>query len=168
VSENVVPLVRPPVRQATVVQAGIDETFEFFVGRLAEWWPLDPFSYGGRERISRLELERRSGGTVIEYWHDGTRHEWGTLLDWDPPFGFTMTWNITGHPTEVELRFTDEDSSGTRVEVMHRGWDKLTPEELTAACALPGGYAGGAFNTGWARILASLTSAIAVIRSEQG
>jgi hypothetical protein len=32
----------------------------------------------------------------------------------------------------------------------HRGWEKLTDEQLAKDCALPGGYAGGSFDQGWA------------------
>jgi hypothetical protein len=71
-----------------------------------------------------------------------------------------MTWNITGHPTEVELRFDRQEADVTVVVVEHRGWERLTAAELRAACALPGGYDGGAFTTGWAHILASFTTMI--------
>jgi hypothetical protein len=160
VTDNVLAFDRPPVRQTTIVRAGVEETFEVFVGRLAHWWPLDPFSYGGSDRVARISVERRVGGRLIEHWHDGTAREWGTLLAWRPPHGFTMTWNITGHPTEVELRFDPKEADVTMVVVEHRGWERLTAAELSAACALPGGYDGGAFKAGWAQILASLTTMI--------
>lgn len=153
---EVLEFARPPVRQSTVVRAARERTFDVFVDRLAEWWPLDPFSYGGSAKIARISVDRRAGGAVIEHWHDGTTREWGRLLDWRPPDGLTMTWNITGRPTEVELRFLALPDDSTRVELEHRGWDRLSPEELVAACALPGGYAGGAFDEGWATILGAL------------
>ena len=159
-TDNVVAFTRPPIRQTTTVRAGVEETFEVFVGRLAQWWPLDPFSYGGSGRIAHVSVERRVGGRLVEHWHDGTAHEWGTLLEWRPPHGFTMTWNITGRPTEVELRFDPEEFDVTTVVVEHRGWDELTEAELSAACALPGGFDGGAFDIGWARILTSLATMI--------
>jgi hypothetical protein len=158
-NEKILAFARPPVRQTTLVNASIESTFDIFVERLAEWWPLDPFSFGGSERIARVSLETRAGGRVVEHWHDGTTRSWGTLLEWMPPYGFTMTWEITGHPTVVEFRFSDEDK-GTRVQVEHRGWDTLTPEELSAACALPGGYEGGAFNIGWSLILAAFAASV--------
>ncbi len=78
----------------------------------------------------------------------------------EPPLGFTTTWNITGHPTEIELRFSSMGDE-TLVEVEHRGWDALTLDELSAACALPGGYSGGAFQIGWTTILDGLSMSIA-------
>ncbi|GAA4557443.1 SRPBCC domain-containing protein [Pseudonocardia xishanensis] len=145
-------LVRPPIRRTVEVAADREKTFRVFVDRLAEWWPLDPFSRGGSARIAAVSVDRRVGGTVTEHWHDGTTHDWGTLLAWDPPAGLTMTWTITGTPTEVELRFTEADGR-TLVDLEHRGWDRLGPAELGEDCAVPGGYTGGAFTRGWATIL---------------
>jgi hypothetical protein len=56
----------------------------------------------------------------------------------------------------VELRFIEFEPELTRVEVEHRGWEKLSDQQLIAACALPGGYVGGAFTKGWATILDGL------------
>ena len=151
---------RPPVRQSTTVAATRAHTFETFTGRLAQWWPLDPFSFGGSEQIRMVTIEPRVAGDVVEHWHDGSQRVWGTLLTWDPPAGFSMTWNVTGEPTEVELRFVELEYRLTRVDLEHRGWERLTSAQLEAACALPGGYAGGAFNEGWARILAAFEESI--------
>jgi len=150
---NVVALERPPVRQSTLVRSGLAHTFEVFVREIGSWWPLQPFSMG-EARIRSVTFERALGGRVYETWDDDSEHDWGTVLGWNPPHGFSMTWNVTGTPTEVELRFTAEADARTRVEVEHRGWDRLTEAQLAQACALPGGYLGGSFNEGWSRILA--------------
>lgn len=144
---------RPPVRQSMTVAATRAHTFHTFTSRIAEWWPLDPFSYGGFARIVTVTLDPRCGGEVVEHWHDGTARPWGTLLAWDPPARFCMSWDVTGEPTEVELRFVEIEERVTRVDLEHRGWERLTPEQVRAACALPGGYEGGAFNLGWTTIL---------------
>jgi hypothetical protein len=47
-----------------------------------------------------------------------------------------------------------------RVTVGHRGWERLTEEQLAEDCALPGGYPGGAYREGWARILGALAATI--------
>lgn len=158
VDDNVLAFERPPVRQSIEVRSGIAHTFEVFVREIASWWPLHPFSYG-TTRIRAVTFEQQLGGRVYEIWDDGTQHDWGDLLDWRPPKGFTMTWTITGTPTEVSLRFTRLTPGLTRVDVEHRGWDRLTEDELKAACALPDGYRGGAFHHGWAHILRCLAPA---------
>ena len=149
---NVVPMTRPPIRQSIMVPSNREHTFEVFTGRLAEWWPLVPFSSNG-ERVQTVTLDPKDGGRVVEIWDDGTEIEWGELLEWSPPERFCMTWNITGTPTEVEIEFTEVAAGLTRVELEHRGWENLSEAELAADCGVPGGYYGGAFNTGWSHIL---------------
>jgi hypothetical protein len=73
-----------------------------------------------------------------------------------------MSWLGTPAPTEVELSFVELGPSLTRVVVAHRGWEALTPEQLSEDCALPGGYTGGAYSAGWTRILAALAQAVEV------
>jgi len=156
VTGEVLAFERPPVRQSVLIGSTVEHTFEVFVREIAAWWPLDPFSFGGRSRIQTVSVDRRIGGRVVEHWYDGSERGWGTVLDWRAPAGFAMTWNVTGEPTEVELRFSAVGPARTRVEVEHRGWEKLDEEQLAAACALPGGYSGGAFAQGWATILVGL------------
>jgi uncharacterized protein YndB with AHSA1/START domain len=149
---------RPPVRQSTLVRSSVEHTFDVFVREIGSWWPVQPFSFNP-SRVRRVTFERALGGRVYETWDDGSEHEWGRVLEWRPPERFRMTWNITGAPTEVELRFTAESPDRTRVDLEHRGWDKLSVEQLSRACALPGGYLGGSFLAGWTRILGHLADA---------
>lgn len=158
-ADVVVPLRRPPIRQSTVVASSAAHTFSVFTRRLAEWWPLTPFSYGG-DRVRHVSVEERVGGDVSEVWDDGTTVSWGEVLEWAPPTALTMTWNITGTPTEVALRFVPLAPSLTRVDLEHRGWERLSDAELDRDCALPGGYNGGAFQTGWTEILGRLRTAV--------
>jgi uncharacterized protein YndB with AHSA1/START domain len=156
---TVTALRRPPVRQSTLVRSDIQHTFSVFVREIGTWWPVRPFSVG-TDRVRQVTLEQRDGGRVFETWTDGSTHDWGTLLQWEPPSRFVMTWNLTGAPTEVELRFAALGPQLTRVSVEHRGWEALSEADLAKACALPGGYLGGSFNTGWARILGCLVAAV--------
>lgn len=153
---DVIPLRRPPIRQATLVRSDIDHTFEVFVRTIGVWWPVQPFS-AGQEKVRDVTVEPRRGGRVYETWQDGTVVTWGELLAWDPPNGFTMSWTGTPAPTEVELRFTVLGPALTRVAVEHRGWEALNDAQLAQDCALPGGYTGGAYATGWETILRSFT-----------
>ena len=155
---TVTPLRRPPIRQSTLVRSGAEHTFFTFVRTLDRWWPLQPFS-SGQERVRTVTFEERLGGRIYETWDNGTTVEWGDVVGWDPPRQFAMTWNLTPVPTEVELRFDALGPALTRVTLEHRGWEALTEEQLAEACALPGGYAGGAYVEGWAMILARFTAA---------
>lgn len=106
-TDNVLAFERPPVRQSTIVRAGVEETFEVFVGRLAQWWPLDPFSYGGGDRVAHISVERRVGGRLIEHWHDGTAREWGTLLAWRPAFTTGWAHILASFTTMIESNLKD-------------------------------------------------------------
>jgi hypothetical protein len=149
---------RPPVRQSTLVRSDRQHTFDTFVHTVGAWWPVSPFS-AGRDQVRKITFERCTGGRVYETWQDGTEVDWGELLVWEPPKRFVMSWNQTPVLTEVELTFAELGPSLTRVAVEHRGWEALTDEELAEDCALPGGYASGAYHEGWASILNCLTAA---------
>jgi hypothetical protein len=151
---------RPPVRQATLVRAGVEHTFSTFVATIGAWWPVQLFS-AGQDRVRDVTLERRPGGRVYETWHDGTEVDWGTVTAWQPPGRFVMTWTGTPAPTEVEFTFTALGPALTRVAVEHRGWEALTEEQLSQDCALPGGYTSGAYSVGWQRILGTFEHTIA-------
>lgn len=152
----VVMLATPPVRRSTTVRAGIDRTFDVFVRDLGAWWPLDPYSLGGSARVRDLRVEQRVGGRVEEVWDDGTTRTWGELAAWDPPHGFTMSWLVTPVATEVELTFRALGPGLTRVDVEHRGWERLSAEQLTASSIDPDGYVGGSYHRGWGVILGEL------------
>lgn len=164
---TVTALRRPPVRQSTVVRSDVRHTFDAFVRTIGAWWPVPQFS-AGQDRVRDVTFERRAGGRVYETWDDGTQVDWGTLRAWEPPERFVMSWTMTRIATEVELRFTALGPALTRVAVEHRGWEALTEQQLSEACALPGGYAGGAFDRGWSRILACFAAAAVAEPAPEG
>lgn len=149
---TVTALRRPPVRQSVLVRSDQRHTFDTFVDTIGIWWPVTPFS-AGKDRVRDMTFERRLGGRVFETWQDGTEVDWGEVLVWEPPARFVITWNLAAAVTEVELTFAALGPALTRVAVEHRGWEQLTDEELARDCALEGGYLGGAYREGWARIL---------------
>jgi Activator of Hsp90 ATPase homolog 1-like protein len=156
---SVTPLERPPVRQSVNIRSELGHTFQTFVNRMRAWWPVEPFS-AGKQRVEQITVEQRQGGRVYETWDDGTVVDWGELLVWDPPNRFVMTWSETPRPTEVEIAFTGLGPAVTRVTIVHRGWEKLTEEELQRDCALPGGYRSGGYSVGWRQILDCLATAL--------
>jgi hypothetical protein len=156
---DAVPLRRPPVRQATTVRSDVGHTFDTFVRTIGAWWPVVPFSRG-EGRVRDVTLEQRVGGRVYETWDDGTESDWGEILAWERPAGFTMTWLLFAEPTEVELAFRPLGPALTRVTVEHRGWERLSDAQLAQDCALRGGYLGGAVTAGWDRILTTFASAL--------
>jgi hypothetical protein len=143
---------RPPISRATLVRSDVEHTFDVFVRTIGEWWPVRPLSIG-QDKVASVTFERHEGGRVYETWADGREETWGRVLAWDPPAGFAMTWEVLPAVTEVELSFKSLGPALTRVELTHRGWERLTDEQLAAATTLAGGY-----GAGWERVLAALTA----------
>ena len=148
-----------PIRQTVVVARPVAEAFALFTDRLDTWWPLETHSiaadtFENRVTAESITFEKRAGGRVLERMSDGTEAAWGALLAWEPPHRFVMTWNPTLEErpdTEVELRFTDAGGGRTRIDLEHRGWERLGPDAGKRT-----GY-----NEGWAALLERFTAVCA-------
>ena len=134
-----------PVEQSITVRSGIEHTFDVFVRRFHEWWPTHTHSLG-LERVQRVVVEEQVGGRVYEVWDDGTERTWGTVLVFDHPRRFRITWDIAAG-TEVEVTFRSLGPALTRVDLEHSGWERLTADQLAAATRR------GSYHEGWAKIL---------------
>ena len=74
-----------------------------------------------------VALEPRLGGRIYERGTDGTEHEWGEITVWEPPERLGYLWHLLrdrADATDVEISFRAH-GSGTRVEIEHRGWERL-------------------------------------------
>jgi uncharacterized protein YndB with AHSA1/START domain len=112
---------------------GPERAFEVFTQRMGEWWPLQTHSIAEDKAVG-IRFEGWVGGKVFEVVDDGTEWEWAFVLAWDPPHRLVLAWHPTPEPavsTEVEIRFNAIEG-GTRVELEHRGWERLGDLALTA------------------------------------
>ena len=114
------------LRKSITVARPVEDAFRLYTEGIATWWPLRTHSVAGEEAETCV-LEPRRGGRLYERTSAGEEHEWGTVLVWDPPHRLVHTW----HPgrdedsaQEIEIRFAP-DGAGTRVELVHTGWEKL-------------------------------------------
>jgi hypothetical protein len=140
-----------PVEQAITVRSGIEHTFDVFVRRLDRWWPTNTHSLG-LDLVERVVFEEQVGGRVYEVQRDGTEATWGTVLAFDRPERFRMSWDIQ-KGTEVEVRFRALGPALTRVELEHAGWDRLHLDDLAATTRR------GSYDEGWSKILALFLTA---------
>lgn len=131
-----------PLRRTVVVARPPAEAFAIFTERFGEWWPRDRFSIHQADAIA-CGLEPRVGGEIFEEARDGSRHLWGTVLNWEPPDRLVVSW----HPgrsaesaQELEVRFIGVPE-GTRVELEHRGWQRLGEGAAEARTSYEGGWA---------------------------
>jgi uncharacterized protein YndB with AHSA1/START domain len=115
-----------PVVKNVEVDVSPSHAFKVFTERLGEWWPKGTHSIG-EGKVSAVVVEPGLDGRIYERWDDGTEYGWATFTVWDPPRRFVMSWRpdpTPGPTTEVEVIFTPT-STGTIVEVTHRGWERL-------------------------------------------
>jgi uncharacterized protein YndB with AHSA1/START domain len=121
-----------PIRRSILVGCPVERAFLVFTEEMSSWWPLDTHSRASDEELPGVtavgvEVEPREGGQVLERLSNGERLSWGRILVWEPPSRLVIAWKPNGRPqppTELELRFRAE-AGGTRVELEHRGWERL-------------------------------------------
>jgi len=106
------------------VRASPAHAFDTWTRRPALWWPGDHTATGAPADIV---FEPRPGGRIFERSTAGVEVDWGTVLDWRPPYRLRYRWHLFFTPaeaTEVEVSFTAV-ADGTAVRLVHRGWQRL-------------------------------------------
>jgi uncharacterized protein YndB with AHSA1/START domain len=113
-----------PVRQSVRVDCSPEEAFRLFTEAFGEWWPLGLHSVtGGDAEI--CVIEPWPGGRIFERTRSGEEHDWGCVTRCDPPARLSFTCDpggIGSASQAVDVEFSP-DSDGTRVTVIHTGWD---------------------------------------------
>jgi activator of Hsp90 ATPase-like protein len=138
-------LVIEAVRKTVTVDCVVEEAFRVFTTDANTWWPVESHSIHGSS-VREIVFEGHEGGEVYEVSDAGEKGHWATVLTWEPPNRLVLEWNILERedfPTEVEVRFQPEEER-TRVELEHRGWEKIA-EEAPAKRE--------SYDTGWDRVL---------------
>jgi hypothetical protein len=114
-----------PVRVS--VSVGLDQKrcFEVFTDEMTSWWPAG--HHIGEAPIEQVVIEPLVGGRWYTRHTDGSETETGVVTAYDPPNGFTVTWQIGADwafhddlVTTIEVRFTPTDDGRTLVELEHR------------------------------------------------
>lgn len=101
-----------------------ERAFDTWTRRCGVWWPPAHTVSGDPAAIT---LEARPGGRIFERARDGTEHDWGEILDWEPPRRLRYRWHLFFDPseaTEVEITFKAA-AAGTAVRLEQRGWERL-------------------------------------------
>ena len=89
-------------------------------------------------------LEGRPGGRIFERTPAGVEHDWGEVTVWEPPTRLGYLWHLRrdrADATDVEIRFVDRGDGTTRVEIEHRGWERLGADGETWRDRNHGGWA---------------------------
>jgi uncharacterized protein YndB with AHSA1/START domain len=118
-----------PLEKSAFVPKSPSEAFRIFTADIGRWWPLATFSvsHGRSKKATTCAFEPFVGGEIHEVDEDGTRSPWGRVVAWNPPSRVAFTWHPGSDPAEAQdiaVTFTGE-GKGTRVTLVHSGWQKL-------------------------------------------
>jgi uncharacterized protein YndB with AHSA1/START domain len=115
-----------PIRLSFEVACPPDRAFDVWTADIDRWWPADHTVTGTDDLL--IVLEPRAGGRIFERTPGGIEHDWGEVTIWEPPARFGYLWHLRrdrADATEVEITFVAADERRTRVEIEHRGWERL-------------------------------------------
>jgi uncharacterized protein YndB with AHSA1/START domain len=137
------------VRKSVTVEVDRARAFAVFTEGLDSWWMRS--HHIGAAEMEIAILEPRAGGRWYERGVDGRECDWGHVISWEPPSRVVLAWQINGQwkydpslVTEVEVTFTEEDASRTRVDLEHRHLDRLgdAAAQLRAVFESDNGWSG--------------------------
>ena len=139
-------------RHSIVVEAPIERAFSVFTDGFGTFKPREHNLLGAP--ITETVFEPRVGGHIYDRAEDGSECHWARILAYEPPsrvvFSWDIgpTWQIEADPdntSEVEVRFTADGPTRTRVELEHRHLDRHGDggEEMSAAVGAPDGWTEG-------------------------
>jgi uncharacterized protein YndB with AHSA1/START domain len=114
-----------PVKVAVFVNVTAERAWQVFTEDATSWWPLHSHSVLAEEgkQPQAIVIEGNVGGEIYEQL-GAVRHHWARIHTWEPPSRLAYTWRVNpaGPATEVAISFSAE-GAGTRVEVVHSGWE---------------------------------------------
>jgi uncharacterized protein YndB with AHSA1/START domain len=99
--------------------------FAVWATRTSAWWPSS-HSVSGDARIA-VTIEPHPGGRIFERTPAGEEHDWGEVLEWEPPHRLAYLWHLRqdrADATRVEISFRPEGEC-TCVSIVHSGWERL-------------------------------------------
>jgi uncharacterized protein YndB with AHSA1/START domain len=118
-----------PLRMSFDVACSAGHAFTVWTAGIGTWWPPDHTMTG---RAEAVVLQGGVGGRIYERTADGTEHEWGEVIVWQPPARLAYLWYLgrdRADATEVEIRFLARGPKprGWRSSIAAgSGWDPRT------------------------------------------
>ena len=121
------------------VEAPIEHVFRVFTEGIGSWW--NPEHHILQAELAEMVFEPHVGGHIIDRGTDGSECRWARVLAYDPPHRVCFSWDINlrwqlepdpAKTSEVEVTFSAEEPSRTRVVLTHRhlerhgeGWEQM-------------------------------------------
>ncbi len=145
-----------PVLRAAHVRRTPAEAFALFTDDIGAWWPLATHGVYGDGGTVGFEGDR-----LVERSADGEESVWASVTAWEPGGRLVLEWHpgrTSDDATEVEVLFLADDA-GTRVEVLHRGWDRFGAKAERMRRTYGGPHA-------WGTVLDHYTAVADVVESD--
>lgn len=108
----------PDVRKTVTVGVGAEQAWQIFVEQPLDWWPAHHVFV--EDRVA-LTIEPRVDGYYYEEGRDGSRVDWGRIVEFDAPHRLVMTWRMGANWRPVH---DDDVASLIIVEVTALGPDR--------------------------------------------
>ncbi|MDQ2914549.1 MAG: SRPBCC domain-containing protein [Chloroflexota bacterium] len=131
-----------PLRLSFEVNCSAEHAFATWTQRTRMWWPAAHTV--SHEPDAEIVFDPRVGGRIYERTPAGQEIDWGEIKVWEPPRRLVYLWRIAtdqASATEVEIGFI-EHGEKTRVDIEHRGWERLGERGLSWREANQGGWDG--------------------------
>lgn len=115
-----------PLRLSFVVDCPVDHAFTVWTAKTSRWWPVS-HTVTEAQGLDVI-FEGRVGGRIFERTPAGDQVDWGEIIAWEPPRRLGYLWHINADrsdATEVEITFADQGDATTRIDIEHRGWERL-------------------------------------------
>jgi uncharacterized protein YndB with AHSA1/START domain len=91
---NDMPRIQPAAIVKTIeVKASPERAFEIFARRMGDWWHKDHSIAAGTTQKDVI-VEPNPGGRWYELGADGSEHQWGHVIDYDPPRRLLLAWQL--------------------------------------------------------------------------
>jgi uncharacterized protein YndB with AHSA1/START domain len=115
-----------PLRFSFQVDCPVQHAFSIWTSKTSSWWPVSHTVTA--EPGLQVIFQPAVGGRIFERTPAGQEVEWGEITAWEPPRRLGYLWHIRddrADATQVEINFVDQGDATTRVEIEHRGWERL-------------------------------------------
>jgi uncharacterized protein YndB with AHSA1/START domain len=140
-----------PVQKSVVVRANAEHAFKVFTEGFDTWWPRS--HHIGSAPMRRAVIEGFVGGRCYSEQVDGADCPWGEVTVWEPPRRLVFAWLISpdwkyqpdkSRASEVEVSFTPLGDGTTRVDLEHRGFERMgvAGEAMRTGVGGDGGWGG--------------------------
>jgi len=133
------------IRKTIEVNAPIDRAFAVFATHMGDWWHKEHSIATGTTQKD-VVVEPRAGGRWYEVGADGSEHQWGHVVAYEPPRRLVLAWQLTREfafdpdfETTVEVNFEERDGK-TIVNFEHRDLERMGADAVELFESMDGGW----------------------------